>query len=469
MNFSEHVRVLLPSSNRQMAGEALAELEYGDELRIKQQALATFWREQRLPGTPSAILPSPLPRRYRTTTKRRVFFEFGQATLDFSDLAAGGGCAASELEPAEHQEIYAALHAKLNQPAFSALAKALNWIIVRGNYKFRVVVFNVSQLDATVVRKLKQLAAVLQQLPCNVTAAHMYYDPTRSDYYLESMRPEDGLQFKQLYGPAHLVLDRGDYRLKYPVTGFSQVNESMVEPMVARAKALLAPSLKHRLLDLYCGYGLFSFGLGQDAASSLGVEWEGPSIAAAKESAKYLHRSKAQFMAGRIDADFVANRLPPVQGPEVILLDPPRKGTEPGVIEALAARHPDRVLHIFCGTDEIPRELSTWHQAGYAPVRIEPLDMFPGSAGLETLVLLEPMQLRDPSAPTFTERQARERAQRKGLVSPSQPYGQAQPDERKQSPKSGPRKSQGQNAEAQFKIRSPWDTGESKGKQRWKP
>jgi tRNA/tmRNA/rRNA uracil-C5-methylase (TrmA/RlmC/RlmD family) len=70
-------------------------------------------------------------------------------------------------------------------------------------------------------------------------------------------------------------------------------------------------------------------------------------------------------------------------------LDPPRKGTEPGVIRALAMRKPVRVLHIFCGTDEIPAALAEWERYGYRVKEVLPMDLFPGTPHLETLVALE--------------------------------------------------------------------------------
>ena len=75
---------------------------------------------------------------------------------------------------------------------------------------------------------------------------------------------------------------------------------------------------------------------------------------------------------------------------EVMLLDPPRQGTLPGVIASLARRKPKKVLHIFCGVDQIPPSLKEWQANGYQARRVAPLDMFPGSANLEILVLLEP-------------------------------------------------------------------------------
>jgi len=71
-----------------------------------------------------------------------------------------------------------------------------------------------------------------------------------------------------------------------------------------------------------------------------------------------------------------------------VLLDPPRKGTAPGVIEAIASKHPERVLHIFCNIELIADDLKCWLSCGYRPTAAVPIDMFPGTASMEILVLL---------------------------------------------------------------------------------
>lgn len=362
-------------------GESLAMLDYKDELNIKQLAIEEFWDVNRLAGNPKRIIASPLPRGYRTTSKRRVAMEPGNLQFDRQE---------SMLEPEEHNRIYDLLFEKLITPAYKPLAYALNWIIVRGSYKYRVVIFNIKKIDASIVRKLKQISEVLQQSPYHVTAAHAYVDTTESDYYLEAKRPTEGLNFKQLFGPREMSLDLGHFRLKYPVTGFSQINESQIHNLIKAASRMMALSKEDKFLDLYCGYGLFSFALGEAAKSVLGVEWEGPSIESAKASAKYLKKGY-KFIAGKIDEEFVQLRLPrPIPGePERILLDPPRKGCEPGVIRALALRRPVRVCHVFCGTDEIPAALKEWERYGYRVREVQPLDLFPGTPHLETIVMLE--------------------------------------------------------------------------------
>ena len=362
-------------------GETLAPLDYKSELKVKNDAIREFWESNRLPRAPQPIIASPLPRHYRTTSKRRV--EMRPGNLRFNEYE-------SILEPEEHNKIYDFLFEKLITPAYKPLAYALNWIIIRGTYTYRVVVFNIKKIDASIVRKLKQISEALQQSPFHVTAAHAYVDTTESDYYLESKRPTEGLNFKQLYGPRDLTLDLGHFRLKYPVTGFSQINESQIHNLIKAASRMLSLGKEDHFLDLYCGYGLFSFALGEAAKFVFGVEWEGPSIESAKASAKFLKKNY-RFVAGKIDEEFVQTRLPrPIPGePEKILLDPPRKGCEPGVIHALAMRKPVRVCHVFCGTDEIPDSIKEWERYGYRVKEVQPLDLFPGTPHLETIVSLE--------------------------------------------------------------------------------
>lgn len=362
-------------------GETLAPLDYKDELKVKNEAIREFWEVNRLAHGPQPIVASPMPRNYRTTSKRQVEMKPGDLRFNEYD---------SILEPEEHNAIYRLLFEKLITPAYKPLAYALNWIIIRGTYQYRVVIFNIKKIDASIVRKLKLISDALKESPLHVTAAHAYVDTTESDYYLESKRPTEGLNFKQLYGPRELSLNLGHFSLRYPVTGFSQINESQIHNLIKAASRMLSLGKEDHFLDLYCGYGLFSFALGEAAKDVLGVEWEGPSIDCAKASAKHLKKNY-RFIAGKIDEMFVQTRLPkPVLNePEKILLDPPRKGCEPGVIHALAMRKPIRVCHIFCGTDEIPASLKEWERYGYRVREVQPLDLFPGTPHLETIVMLE--------------------------------------------------------------------------------
>ncbi|OGR00269.1 MAG: hypothetical protein A2505_09570 [Deltaproteobacteria bacterium RIFOXYD12_FULL_55_16] len=507
-SFASFLKPLIPSTigpegQAILYSSPLAHLDYSVELQIKDQGLLTFWKQHRLPGLPGQVIRSPRARNYRTTSKRKAFLHGSTLYLLLGDKAAlpknRQYFTASPLEPKEHEVIYRFLQQKLSEPAFRLIAGHLNYLIIRGSYTEQAVIFNVDLLNGPLVRKMKLLSAHLQKLPVAVSAAFVYLDPSQSDYYLESKRPAETLNFKKLYGPDQLGATYHDCRYQFHPTSFSQINESMVETMLTRARELLAPAPDQALLDLYCGYGLFSHYLAPYYRQVLAVDGEGPSIRAAEVNSRLNQKRGGQakpslqnnanngdpengirsrkewpkdtsysatapkpslqnnanngdpengirsrkewpkgtsysatapkpslpnnanngdpengirsrkewpkgtsylatapkFIAHRITVGYLEKTLPPPMSNEVILLDPPRQGTLPGVIAALARRKPKKALHIFCGVDQIPPALREWQANGYQVRRIVPLDMFPGSANLEILILLERLRAED--------------------------------------------------------------------------
>ena len=263
-------------------------------------------------------------------------------------------------------------------------------MIIRGNYTEQAVIFNVDALNGPIVRKLKMLAEHLQKLNTTVTAAYIYLDPSKSDYYLEERQPANLLNFKKIFGKGHLSVSHLDNRYSFHPTSFSQVNESMVPIMLEVTNELLTPSFDEDLLDLYCGYGLFSHNMAAGYGNVLGIDAEGPSIRSAMLNKKMNKFSgKTRFQAARI-TDISIEKIRPPAANETILLDPPRKGPAEGVIASLCKRSPQKVLHIFCGVSQIPESIKQWYNNGYTIDRIVPLDMFSGSANLEILILFKP-------------------------------------------------------------------------------
>lgn len=381
-----------PQAAVNLQSSPLAHLDYSEELKIKNQALALFWKKFQLPGQPESIIASPKPRRYRTTSKRKTILRGGTLYLLFNDRSLRSQkkpFVESLLEPQEHGRIFEFLQKKISEPAFKLLAGHLNYLIIRGSYKEHGVIFNVDTLNGPLVRKLKILAEHLQKFSSKVTAAYIYPDPSCSDYYLEERQPSDILQFKKLFGRADFMVSHHKCRYLYHPTSFSQVNESMVPKMLEMAKEMLVPQADESLLDLYCGYGLFSHFLAPDYKQILGIDVEGPSIRAAISNKKLNLSSKnARFLARRITERSVEEiPFPAGQTVESIILDPPRQGPQDDVIAAVGRRNPHKVLHIHCGVEQIPSSIKQWKQCGYHIAGIVPLDMFPGSANLEVLIL----------------------------------------------------------------------------------
>lgn len=397
-NFAGIVRNLAEKPSRPVnsvtfQAAPLAHLSYDDELALKDRALAGFWRSHRLPGNSTEVIASPRPRGYRTTSRRRAFLRGPYLYLSFGDKLSKNqkkGFLESPLEPPEHAAIYTFLQKKLSDPSYKLLASHLNHLIIRGNYKEMAVIFNVRKMDGALVRKLKMASEHLQKLKEPVTAAFAYFDPTGSDYYFEKQRSDDKMHFKKLFGPAELEVGFGQSRFRFHPTSFSQVNESIVETMLGQALTLLAPDNNEQLADLYCGYGLFSHYLAAEYKKVIGIDSEGPSIRAAQANAK-LNRTgaKCRFIARNITPKTIADLLPPSTEPLAVILDPPRQGPQRGVIAALGERQPQKVLHIFCGVDQIPESLAEWSANNYRVEKVVPLDMFPGTPNLEVLILLK--------------------------------------------------------------------------------
>lgn len=366
--------------------EALSELDYAKELEIKNSAV----RKLLTPLNPGQklrqILPSPKPRHYRTTSKRR----WAGARNRASFVMANGQSIRSLLDPEIHTRIYEFAEKNLSLPKNRALSGALSYLIIRGDYSRFALIFNLNSVDGAVVRNLRFFADTLRGEFPGIVSCFMYLDEKNSDYYLERERPEKKVAFKKIFGSELMDVTIDGKKMLYPVTAFSQINLSMLETFIHTAFEMLGLKASDTLLDLYCGYGLFGLSGADHCARVLGIDYAGEAIQSAEKIAAHLYPGKpVRFIRGDITPELLKSRLPAPSPDDKIILDPPRSGCLPGIIETLASRKAGRILHVFCGTDTMKRELAIWQNNGWTIDRIVPLDLFPGTINLETLVLLK--------------------------------------------------------------------------------
>lgn len=394
--FSDFVKRQIPKHILQNKNflpiEPLALLDYDHEIKIKEIALSDFLKKNLIEKKVEKIIKSVKSRNYRTTTKRKINIEKGKFTLVFSEsnvINYKNLISVSALEPNEHRDIYYYIAEKINLPTYNVIGKVLNYVIIRGTYTDFYLIFNVNILNAEVVRKIKQLSDELKKLKSNIRGLYVYLDPTRSDYYLESKRPDVPVNFKNIFGPDKILVNFNGNKYSFFPTSFSQINESIVPLFLEKVKTLLRPQKDQVLIDLYSGYGLFSQYLADYYAEVFGMEADLEGVKAAKENVEFTNKKNVRFLAMRVTSPNIDKYIPKsFRYEEVFILDPPKIGTEDKVIQTIAARTPNKVLHIFCGTDNIPDELKKWEQFNYKPVVIAPMDLFPGTANLEVLVLL---------------------------------------------------------------------------------
>lgn len=194
----------------------------------------------------------------------------------------------------------------------------------------------------------------------------------------------EGSGFVLLGGDPYVESVVGGVMFRAHVRSFFQGNRYLVEPLTAAV--LKAIPEGGPVLDLYCGVGLFALLAARRGGAVRGAEVNAQAVEDAKVNA-----ARARLDNVRIDAMDVGLALAswPVTPGETILLDPPRTGAGPGVIEALRARRPERIVYVSCDPPTLGRDLRGLLDRGYRVTSIEAFDLFPDTFHIESVVALE--------------------------------------------------------------------------------
>lgn len=370
-------------------------INYDDEYKIRNNALQRYWSAQGFPQPLQPLVASPLGRNYRVVTKRKVFLSNGKVQLGLIgvDEETPGThpmpVAQCMIEPPAHADIYRCVQEYLNRKECSDIAEAMNYTIVKGNYSEHMVIFNLASFDTNTRQFINRVSKHLTKAVHGVVGVFTYVDEKRSRFYLPQRQKNRKLQFQKIYGKDAIFHRAGTQKLFYSPLSFSQTNLSVVEKLLEEAEALLEPNGNDQIFDLYCGYGLFSLSMAKRAKNATGVELSADSIRDAKKNMERLQIKNCRYIECDINEESLERIFSSHTKITKVILDPPRNGTRPGVLEIIAAKRVQRVLHIFCNIELMPKELERWKDAGYRIARAVPFDLFPGTSEVEMLVLLE--------------------------------------------------------------------------------
>ena len=170
-----------------------------------------------------------------------------------------------------------------------------------------------------------------------------------------------------------------------PLT-FFQVNTAQAEKLYALAGEYAEPAGK-TVLDLYCGAGSIGLAVARDAARLIGSDVVPSAVENARANAARNGVANARYLCG--DAKDVAKKLAE-EGlrPDVVITDPPRKGMDEAVIQAIAAMGPEKLVYVSCDPGTLARDLKRLAELGFRPARCAAVDMFPRTYHVETVVQL---------------------------------------------------------------------------------
>lgn len=192
-----------------------------------------------------------------------------------------------------------------------------------------------------------------------------------------------GPHFTTLVGEGSIEEVICGLNFKVSPASFFQVNPAQAEQLYQKAIEFAALNGKERVLDAYCGVGTLSLILSKNAQEVIGVECVQDAIEDAKENAIKNQIENVSFICA--PAEVFISSLGKV---DVAVLNPPRKGCEPNFLERLQALKPKRIVYISCDPATLARDLHYLSLHGYHLTQVQPFDMFPQTAHVETIACL---------------------------------------------------------------------------------
>jgi len=170
-----------------------------------------------------------------------------------------------------------------------------------------------------------------------------------------------------------------DYRIS--ANSFFQVNTAGAEALVALVHDALEPTRSDALLDLYCGVGLFGLSLAEHVGRVLGVEADASAVVDFRHNARGL--DQVELMEGKVQSV-----LPRIEAPvDLLLLDPPRAGAGPDVIDQVARLDPRRIAYVSCDPATLARDARQLIDREFLLREVQPVDLFPQTYHIESVAL----------------------------------------------------------------------------------
>lgn len=193
-----------------------------------------------------------------------------------------------------------------------------------------------------------------------------------------------GDKFITLWGKDFISDYIGKYKFNISPGSFFQVNPIQTEVLYNKALEYAELTGTEVVFDAYCGAGTISLFLSQKARKVYGVEIIEQAIDNAIINAKNNGITNSEFYAGKSE-EIIPKLIEDGIKPDVIVVDPPRKGCDVKLLDAIGKAKPKRVVYVSCDPSTLARDLKYLEQLGYETIEVQPVDMFPMTKHIETV------------------------------------------------------------------------------------
>ncbi|MCG7377966.1 23S rRNA (uracil(1939)-C(5))-methyltransferase RlmD [Paenibacillus sp. ACRSA] len=179
----------------------------------------------------------------------------------------------------------------------------------------------------------------------------------------------------------------GDVQFAISARSFYQVNPVQTEVLYGKTVEYAGLSGKETVIDAYCGIGTISLFLAQHADQVYGVEIVPEAIEDARSNAMLNEMKNVKFEVGASE-DVIPRWKEQGIEADVIVVDPPRKGCDPRLLDTILEMKPERVVYVSCNPSTLARDLRVLEDGGYRTVEVTPVDMFPHTVHVESVAML---------------------------------------------------------------------------------
>jgi len=384
-------RILTPSPARQTpdcpsfpkcGGCSLRHMTYEEELAFKKQKVQDAL--QRIGGTDisvSSIFGAEQPLRYRN----KVQFPVGaDGAIGFFRARSHQVVDAQDclLQPEAAAPIREAVKGWMDRFSIPPYREEEHKGLLRHLYlRFsaeKILVCLV--INGTSVPHGKELVAALREACPNLAGIVINHNTKRTNVIL-------GKDSHVLWGEDFLDDTLRGLTFRLSVPSFYQVNHAQTEVLYGLALEFAALTGEETVLDLYCGIGTITLCLAQKAGKVYGAEVVPEAIEDAQKNAARNGISNTEFFCGDA-ADIAAKFADDGIRPQVICVDPPRKGLAESVVDSIARMAPDRVVYVSCDPATLARDIKRFGARGYLPAKAVAVDLFPRTPHVETVCLL---------------------------------------------------------------------------------
>ena len=200
-----------------------------------------------------------------------------------------------------------------------------------------------------------------------------------------------GAHSEVLYGPGYIREQLGDFTFRISPRAFYQINPVQTEVLYRTALEYAGLTGTETVVDAYCGTGTIGIFASRDAARVIGVENNRDAVRDAISNAKANRADNVRFYTADA-SDFLQGMAKAGEHADVVILDPPRAGSDERFLSAVTTVAPERVVYVSCNPETLARDLGYLTRHGYRVERIQPVDMFPHTEHIESVVLLTKAQ-----------------------------------------------------------------------------